>query len=157
MADTEKIFTIPLRRAYNQSRAQRTACAARLVRSFLEQHMKSDTIKIGSHLNTALWVRGAQKPPRRVRVRAIRDGDVVKAELVGFDYAEFKAAPKKERKGMRERMLERLGPKALQKEKEAKLAEGTLDKEEKADERETPAESSAPEKKKDTPAKAPAA
>jgi len=44
-------------------------------------------------------------------------------ELLGFEYKEFRAAQKTERKGMKDKLLERLGPKALQKAEEEKMAD----------------------------------
>lgn len=125
----EKIFTIPLRDAYKKAHNKRVPYATRLVRDYLKTHMKADTVKLGKHLNVELWKRSISKPPRRVRVKAFKDGEIVKAELMGFDYIEFKAQPKKERKDMKERLMERLGPKALKKEEEEKKIEGKAEPE----------------------------
>lgn len=130
--ETEKIFTIPLRDAYKKAHNKRVPYAARLVRSFLQTHTKAENVKLGRHLNEALWKRSISKPPRRVRVKAFMEGDVVKAELMGFDYVEFKVTPKKERKDVKERLMERLGPKALKKEEEEKKIEGEAHATEKA-------------------------
>ena len=86
--------------------------------------MKADNVKLGSKLNDALWTRSISKPPRSVRVKAFLDGDVVKAELMGHTYMDFKAKPKKEKKDMKEKLLERMGPKALKNEEEDKKIEG---------------------------------
>ena len=120
----EKIFTIPLREAYKKAHDKRVPYAARLVKSYLRTHMKAETVKMGKHLNEELWSRCISKPPRRVRVKAFKEGDVVKAELMGFDYVDFKEQPKKEKRDMKEKLLERLGPKALKKEEEEKKIEG---------------------------------
>ncbi|HLD39351.1 MAG TPA: 50S ribosomal protein L31e [archaeon] len=121
---TEKIFTIPLREAYKKAHDKRVPYAARLVKKYLQTHMKAETVKMGKHLNEELWSRCISKPPRRVRVKAFKEGDVVKVELMGFDYVDFKAQPKKDKKDMKEKLLERLGPKALKKEEEEKKIEG---------------------------------
>lgn len=132
ITETEKIFTIPLRDAYRKAHNKRVPYAARLVRSYLKTHTKAETVKLGKHLNEKLWSRSISKPPRRIRVKAVKEGDVVKAELMGFDYVDFKVQPKKERKDMKERLLERMGPKALKKEEEEKKIEGKAEKLEKA-------------------------
>ncbi len=121
----EKIFTIPLRDAFRKAHNKRTPYATRLIRAYLRTHMKADEVKLGKHLDAAVWARGVSKPPRRVRVKAFKDDGVVKAELMGHDYVDFKARPKKERKDMKEKLMERLGPKALKKEEEEKKIEGT--------------------------------
>ncbi len=120
----EKIYTVPLREAYKKARAKRAPYAARAVKAYIKTHAKVETVKMGSHLNEVLWVRSIKKPPRKVRVKVVKDGDIAKAELVGFEYTEFKARPKTEKKGMRERLTERLGPKAQQKEEIEKKIEG---------------------------------
>ena len=129
ISETERIFTIPLRDAYAKARSKRVPYAARLVRAYLETHMKSDNVKLGMHLNAELWSRSISKPPRRIRVKAFKEDGVVKAELMGYDYVDFKVQPKKERKDTKEKLLERLGPKALKKEEEEKKIEGTKEPE----------------------------
>ena len=86
MMAEEKIYTIPLGEAYRKARAKRTPYAAQLVRSYIKTHAKVETVKMGSHLNEALWARSIKKPPRKVRVKVVKDGDIAKAELVGFEY-----------------------------------------------------------------------
>ena len=127
----EKIFTIPLRDAYRKAHNKRVPYAARLVRAYLKSHMKADEVKIGQHLNAELWSRSISKPPRRIRVKAFKEDGIVKAELMGHDYVDFKAQPKKERKDMKEKLLERLGPKAIKKEEEEKKIEGSTKEHEK--------------------------
>jgi large subunit ribosomal protein L31e len=81
----EKIFTIPLREAFTRGRAQRAQDASRLVREFLIRHMKSENVKIGDSINKDVWKRGMQKPPRKLRVHAVKEEDIVYAELLGVD------------------------------------------------------------------------
>ncbi|MBI2970880.1 MAG: 50S ribosomal protein L31e [Candidatus Aenigmarchaeota archaeon] len=109
---------------------KRTPYAMQLIRSYLARHMKSGDVRLGRNLNEAVWTRGIKRPPRKVRVRAVRDGETVRAELLGFSYEEFKATPKTEKKGMKEKLMERLGPKAVKKQEEEKAAEGTKKPEE---------------------------
>ena len=124
MPEDEKIYTIPLREAYKKARLKRVPYAVRHVKSYLKTHMKAKEVKIGKHLNEHLWKRSIKKPPHKVRVMAFLDGEVAKAELMGFEYEEFKAVQKKERKGLQEKLLARMGQKALKKEAEEKMIEG---------------------------------
>ena len=128
----EKIFTIPLREAYKKAEEKRVPYAARLVRSYLQSHMKAETVKLGTKLNEELWGRSISRPPRHVRVKAFMEDGIVKAELMGFEYIDFKAKPKKERKDMKEKLMERLGPKALKKEEEDKKIDAAQKSPEKA-------------------------
>lgn len=81
----EKIFTIPLREVFDRGRVRRAHDASRLVREFLERHMKSDKVKIGKSINEDIWKKGIQKPPRKVRVHAVKEEDTVYAELLGVE------------------------------------------------------------------------
>lgn len=127
MAD-EKVYTIPLR-ADKKTRVKRTAYAIRIIKDYLKKHTKADDVKLGRRLNENVWSKGTKKPPSAVKVKAVKDGDVVKAELLGFDYEEFKAKPKEERKGFKEKMMERLGAKAQQKQQLEEKIEGKEEKE----------------------------
>ena len=128
MAD-EKIYTIPLREAYKKARQNRVPYASRLVESFIRTHTKAESVKMGSHLTEELWKRGIEKPPRKIRVKSVVSDGIAKIELMGHDYAEFKAAPKKESKDMKEKLMERMGQKAAKKEEMEKSIEGKKEKE----------------------------
>lgn len=80
----EKIFTIPLRKAWRTSRNRRAKKATILIEEFLERHMNGE-VKIGKSINESVWSRGIQKPPRRIRVHATKEGEAVYAELVGIE------------------------------------------------------------------------
>ena len=93
------------------------------MQAFLKRHLKCSEIKLGEKLNQKIWECG-NNIPRKIRVTTFRDGDIIKAELMGFEYQDFKAMPKKEKKGMKDKLLDRLGPKAAQKQKEEELIKG---------------------------------
>ena len=82
----ERLYTIPLGKAYQVVRQKRSKRAVNLVKTFIIRHMKledEDELSIDPKLNEYLWNRGIQKPPRRVRVRATKDRDgLVKVFLV---------------------------------------------------------------------------
>jgi large subunit ribosomal protein L31e len=86
MADTERIYTIPLREAKRVPRWRRTNRAMAEVKEYLSTNMKTpaENVKIGESLNEVLWARGGEKPPLKVRVRAVKfeDGGV-EAEFAG--------------------------------------------------------------------------
>jgi len=82
----ERIYTIPLSRAWISPRKKRTPRAVRMVRSFVQKHMKIETeakteeeeeeagrLVISDEVNKKLWSRGIEKPPRKIRVRAVKD------------------------------------------------------------------------------------
>jgi large subunit ribosomal protein L31e len=86
MADTERVYTIPLGIVKCVPIYRRSNRAMTEVRKYLARHMKTtvENIKIDTGLNEVIWARGDMKPPLRVRVRAVKfeDGGV-EAEFAG--------------------------------------------------------------------------
>jgi large subunit ribosomal protein L31e len=82
----ERLYTIPLGKAYEAVRKKRAKRAVTMVRNFIKRHMKVEEqaeLSIDPQLNEYLWTRGIEKPPRRVRVRATKDRDgFVKVYLI---------------------------------------------------------------------------
>ncbi len=69
----ERIYTIPLGRAWISPRNRRTPRAVRMVRGFIQRHMKPENLVLSNEVNERIWSRGIQKPPRKIRVRAAKD------------------------------------------------------------------------------------
>jgi large subunit ribosomal protein L31e len=78
----EHIYIIPLRDSRRAPRWKRSNAAIKDVRKFLAKHMKSGEVKLDRSINEKVWARGAEKPPSKIRVRAMKmeDGQV-QAEL----------------------------------------------------------------------------
>lgn len=75
--EVERLYTVPLSRAWIAARHRRTRRAVNILREFAEHHMKSSEVKIDTELNEALWKRGITKPPRRITVKMEKDEDGV--------------------------------------------------------------------------------
>lgn len=76
----ERAYTIPLRTVYNRAkRAVRAKRAMKHIREFIARHMKvsEENVKIHVSVNHIVWQRGIQKPPRKVKVVAVKDGETV--------------------------------------------------------------------------------
>lgn len=71
----ERIYTVPLGRTYASPRYKRAEKAISILRRFVERHMKPSTVEIEPEVNKAIWSRGMERPPRRLRVRLSRDED----------------------------------------------------------------------------------
>lgn len=93
----KRTYTIPLREKFaNTPRHKRTNKAVRVLKEFLVKHMKSDDVKIGPKLNETLWKDGIKNPPGKVKVQVTKDKEgVVRAEIDGIDYVDFKPQEKK--------------------------------------------------------------
>jgi large subunit ribosomal protein L31e len=73
----ERVYTIPLAKAWRAPRPVRTPRAVREIKSFIQRHMKPEEVKIDGKLNEFVWRRSIEKPPRRVRIKAAKDKDGV--------------------------------------------------------------------------------
>jgi large subunit ribosomal protein L31e len=70
----ERIYTVPLRHTWVvTARGKRAPRAARDVRAFVARHMKAEEVAVSDEVNAALWKRGINKPPRKIKIRAVKD------------------------------------------------------------------------------------
>ncbi|MEK6982237.1 MAG: 50S ribosomal protein L31e [Candidatus Micrarchaeota archaeon] len=84
MADKfERFYTVPLNKAYEYIRTKRAKRAVSILEKFLTRHAKVDAknVRISNALNNFLWQRGIEKPPRKAKIRVIKEGIVAKAYL----------------------------------------------------------------------------
>lgn len=141
----EREYIIPLR---EKGRVvpiyKKTPKAIRTIKEFLVKHMKIrdrdlKKIKIDSYLNDAMWSRGIKNPPHKIKVKAIKEGDIVRVELVDFsDKIKFKKL-RKEKVEEKGKEIAEGKKKILEKEKEEsekiKEEKKETDVEEKAEKR----------------------
>jgi len=83
----EKFYTIPLRMAWISPRKKRALKSMRIIKSFVRKHMKlrtevegeeeAEKLVISNEVNEKIWSRGIEKPPRKIRVRAVKDKEGV--------------------------------------------------------------------------------
>ncbi|MHA1832645.1 MAG: 50S ribosomal protein L31e [Candidatus Baldrarchaeia archaeon] len=79
----ERIYVIPLAKKFIYTpRQKRAEKAVRVLKEFVERHMKPEKIIINPEVNEKIWERGIQSPPRKIRVRVTKDKEgVVKVFL----------------------------------------------------------------------------
>lgn len=83
----EREYIIPLRKKWSiVPRYKKANKAVKTIKEFLARHMKIrdrdlDKIKIDKYLNEAVWERGIRHPPAKIKVRAVKEGEIVRAEL----------------------------------------------------------------------------
>ena len=88
----ERFYTIPLRNAWISPRKKRAPKAARIVKKFVLKHMKiriaeeedeePERLVIDNEVNEKLWSKGIEKPPRKIRVRVIKNTEGVVTVLL---------------------------------------------------------------------------
>lgn len=100
----EKEFTIPLRKEWHKvPRYKRVNKAVKAIKEFLVRHMKIydrdlRKIKIDKYLNEELWFRGIKKPPAKIKIKAIKENDIVRVELFELpEKLKFKKAREEKR------------------------------------------------------------
>ncbi len=85
--EIERVYTIPLTITRKVPKTKRAPRAIKEIKAFIEQHMAEDApvdedekgekkgVWLDSKLNEMIWARGIEKPPRKIRVKAIRFED----------------------------------------------------------------------------------
>ena len=96
-SNTKKEYTIPLREKCRPvPRYKKTPKAIKTIKEFLVRHMKIrdrdlKKIKLDKYLNEAVWFKGIKNPPIKIKVKAIKEGDIVRVELAEMpDKLKFK-------------------------------------------------------------------
>ncbi len=137
----EREYVIPLREKCRPvPRYKKTNKAIKSVKEFLAKHMKIrdrdlNKIKLDIHLNEFLWARGIKNPPCKVKVKAIKENEIVKVELVDYpDKLKFKKARLEKRESTAKEKMEK-NKSLMEKTKES------LQKKEKPEEEKTKEES----------------
>jgi len=78
----ERVYTIPLSRAWISPPKKRAPRAIRIIKSFITKHMKIKTeateeeaerLVVSNEVNEKIWSCGIKNPPRNIRVRAVKD------------------------------------------------------------------------------------
>ncbi len=75
MAEVREL-TIPLRAAWSVTRNHRANRAISEIKKHVSQHMKKtedEKVWIDEEINKIIWARGAQKPPRKIKVVCTRE------------------------------------------------------------------------------------
>ncbi len=72
-----RVYTINLGRAWLTPEHKRTDRVVNMIREFASKHMKSSQVKLEQELNRQIWARGKTNPPRKVRVKMVKDEDGV--------------------------------------------------------------------------------
>jgi large subunit ribosomal protein L31e len=70
-----RVYTINLGKAWITPQHKRTDRVVNMIREFAEKHMKSNEVKLDQDLNRQLWSRGKTNPPRKVRVKMVKEED----------------------------------------------------------------------------------
>ncbi len=85
--EIERIYTIPLTVTRQVPKTKRAPRAIKEIKDFVNQHMAEEApdedkekgekkgVWVDRKVNEVIWARGIERPPRKVRVKAIRFED----------------------------------------------------------------------------------
>ena len=119
MANLERIYTIPLRDAYEHPRNKRGKRAINMIKAFALRHMKADDVRISEGVNSNILRDGIEKPPRRIKVRMVKGEDaLVRVWLIGEEEKIKEAADKKKKETEDKKKVEEAAKKASDAKKE---------------------------------------
>jgi large subunit ribosomal protein L31e len=104
MSEQERIYTVPLKEAWNAQRYRRSERAMMVLKAFAVRHMKAKEVTVDTTVNEAIWARGIKSPPHKIRVKMTKDDDdkvtitMAEAEAATETKAETKAETEAEKK-----------------------------------------------------------
>jgi large subunit ribosomal protein L31e len=73
--NTERIYTVNLAKAWDTPKYRRTDRVINIIKEFTRRHMQTNKVKIDQDLNRHIWSRGKKNPPRKIRLRMIKEDD----------------------------------------------------------------------------------
>ncbi|MEM0449492.1 MAG: 50S ribosomal protein L31e [Methanomassiliicoccales archaeon] len=77
MVEEEKIMNVPLKVTKASPRSKKAKKAVSEIRDYVAKHMKArpEDVWMDQQVNEVLWSRGIQKPPSRLRIKAVKFED----------------------------------------------------------------------------------
>ena len=73
--NSTRIYTVNLAKAWDTPKYRRTDRVINIIKEFTQRHMQTNKVKIDQDLNRHIWSRGKKNPPRKIRLRMIKEDD----------------------------------------------------------------------------------
>ena len=107
----ERVYTIPLRKAWlKQTRIQRVPRSVNVLREFIQQHTKAESVKVSPLVNEFLWLSGIKTPPAKIKVKVSVEDGVAFARMPDEKVEQKeKSKPKAESGGLMDKVKQSLG------------------------------------------------
>ena len=132
MANLERIYTIPLGAMYEIVRQKRGKRAVKFMKEFALRHMKASAVKMSEGTNSLVLRDGIQKPPRRIKVRIVKDDkNTAKIWLIGEEEKLKEIADKRKKEEEAAKKEQEKKAEEQRKKEDAKKKEEAARKEEK--------------------------
>jgi large subunit ribosomal protein L31e len=113
--NSTRIYTVNLSKAWDTPKYRRTDRVINIIKEFTQRHMQTNKIKIDQDLNRHIWSRGKRNPPRKIRLRMIKEDDDT---VVVSSYIEEKSSLSEESVEESEVQAEKVEQKVEEKAKE---------------------------------------
>lgn len=88
--NTTRIYTVNLSKAWDTPKYRRTDRVINIIKEFTQRHMQTNKVKLDQDLNRHIWSRGKTNPPRKIRLRMIKEDDDT---VIVSSFIEEKAPP----------------------------------------------------------------
>ncbi len=75
MSEQERIYTVPLKEAWNAQKYRRSEKAVMVLKAFAVRHMKAKEVSVDTSVNEVIWARGIRSPPHKIRVKMTKDDE----------------------------------------------------------------------------------
>jgi large subunit ribosomal protein L31e len=69
----ERTQLVRFKKVWHTPWEKRAPKAVRILKEFVQRHMKVQDVLISNEVNEQIWARGITKPPRKLRVRMVKD------------------------------------------------------------------------------------
>ena len=122
--NTARIYTVNLAKAWDTPKYRRTDRVINIIKEFTQRHMQTDKVKIDQDLNRHIWSRGKKNPPRKIRLRMVKEDDDT---VVVSSYIEEKRTETESEETISEELVEK---QEEQKEDKVELEEELVEKQE---------------------------
>ncbi len=73
--ENTRIYTVNLAKAWDTPKYRRTDRVINIIKEFTRRHMQTNKVKVDQDLNRHIWSRGKKNPPRKIRLRMIKEDD----------------------------------------------------------------------------------
>jgi large subunit ribosomal protein L31e len=81
----ERVYVIPFRDVKKAPRDKRSNKAVKILKEFIIKHMKTENVLINPEVNEKIWERGIEKPPYKLKVKAIKDREGIVEVVLAED------------------------------------------------------------------------
>ncbi len=69
----ERTYLLPFQKVWRMPRQARAPKATRMLREYVQRHMKVEEVLLSNEVNEQIWAKGITNPPRKLRVRMVKD------------------------------------------------------------------------------------